>query len=105
VRARKQLEVTRHRTRMGQLTLALGSLLGGAGHLLSGLPLRGALHAFAFCFLLLGALGPHGLVRVPYGELAGALKAVPLLLVLLPLHVLSIRALRRRQARAVPEVD
>ena len=68
-------------------TLALGALLGGAGHLLGGLPLRGALHVFVFLFLLLGALGAEGLVRVPYGRPESAQQLALLLLVLAPLHL------------------
>ncbi|HET9450443.1 MAG TPA: hypothetical protein VFO83_06150, partial [Aggregicoccus sp.] len=105
VRALKQSEISRHRAWMGRLALALGALLGGAGHLLSGLPLRGALHVFVFLFLLLGALGAEGLVRVPYGRPESAQQLALLLLVLAPLHLLSLRSLRRRQARAESEAS
>nr|WP_153869807.1 MULTISPECIES: hypothetical protein [Myxococcaceae] len=104
VRARKELEVERHRTRMERLALAAGTLVGGAGHVLSGLPVRGALHAFLFLFLLLGVAGPQGLVRAPYGEVPAGLKVALLVLVLVPLHLLSLRSLRRRQQlRPAPE--
>jgi hypothetical protein len=103
VRALKQREIERHRARMGRLSLVLGSLVGGAGHLLGGLPLRGALHAFLFLCLVLAALGTGGGVRAPYGQLERALALTPLLLALVPLHLLSLRSLRRRQARVEPE--
>ena len=83
---------------------SLGALLGGAGHLLSGLPLRGALHVFVFLFLLL-RWAPRGWCACPTDRRRSAQQLALLLLVLAPLHLLSLRSLRRRQARAESEAS
>lgn len=98
VRVLKQLQITRYRAWMGRLSFLLGALVSGAGHLFSGLPLRGALYAFLFLLAVCGALFHRGVLRVPYGELPAYLKLVPLALLLIPLHLLTLRGLFRRQS-------
>ncbi len=95
LRARKQLQVDRHQAWTGRLTYALGAVLSGAGHVASGVPVRGALYTFGFLFALAAVLLHEGLVRGPYGEAPLYLKLVPSALLLLGIYVLSLRGLRR----------
>ncbi len=95
LRTRKQLQVDRHQAWTGRLTYALGAVLSGAGHVASGVPVRGALYAFGFLFALAAVLLHQGLVRGPYGEAPLYLKLAPAVLLLLSVHVLSLRGLRR----------
>ncbi|WP_426753196.1 hypothetical protein [Myxococcus sp. Y35] len=95
LRTRKQRQVDRHRAWSGRLTYVLGVVLSGAGHVASGLPFRGALYAFGFLFALAAVLLHQGLVRGPYGEAPVYLKLVPAALLLLGVHVLSLRGLHR----------
>jgi tetratricopeptide (TPR) repeat protein len=98
VRVLKQLQITRYRAWMGRISFTLGALVSGAGHLFTGLPLRGALYAFLFLLAVCGVLFHRGVLRVPYGELPVYLKLVPLALLLIPLHLLTLRGLYRRQS-------
>jgi tetratricopeptide (TPR) repeat protein len=97
MRARKQLEVERHRRWASRASYVLGALISGAGHLFAGLPVRGALYAFLFLFAVAGVFVRNGVVRAPYGEVPLYLKLIPLLLLLIPLHLLTLRGLFRRQ--------
>ncbi|HYH98967.1 hypothetical protein [Hyalangium sp.] len=98
LRARKQAEVQRHQTWMGRLALALGALVSGAGHVFSGLPIRGAVYTFLFLLALAAVLLRDGVFRAPYGEAPVYLKLLPVALLILPLYLLSLRGLRKRQA-------
>jgi tetratricopeptide (TPR) repeat protein len=98
LRAQKQAEVQRHQTWMGRLALALGALVSGAGHIFSGLPIRGALYNFLFLLALSAVLLRDGVLRAPYGEAPVYLKLVPAVLLILPLYLLTLRGLRKRQA-------
>ncbi|MBN1208572.1 MAG: hypothetical protein JXB05_27175 [Myxococcaceae bacterium] len=97
LRARKQEEVQRHQTWMNRAALALGALLSGAGHLFAGLPVRGALYSFLFLLSLAAVVLRDGVLRAPYGEAPLYLKLLPIGLLLLPLYLLSLRGLRKRQ--------
>ncbi len=97
LRARKQIEVERHRRWSSGISYVLGGMVSGAGHLFAGWPLRGTLYAFLFLLAVAGVLLRSGVLRVPYGELPMYLKLAPLLLLLIPLHILSLRGLYRRQ--------
>jgi tetratricopeptide (TPR) repeat protein len=97
LRARKQAEVQRHQTWMNRAALALGALVSGAGHLFAGLPVRGALYAFLFLLALAGVVLRDGVLRAPYGEAPLYLKLLPVGLLILPLYLLSLRGLRKRQ--------
>jgi tetratricopeptide (TPR) repeat protein len=97
VRARKQIEIERHRQWASGLSYAFGSLVSGAGHLFQGLPVRGALYAFLFLFVVAGVLLRSGVLPSPYGEVPLYLKLAPLLLLLFPLHLMTLRGLYRRQ--------
>jgi tetratricopeptide (TPR) repeat protein len=98
LRARKQAEVQRHQTWMGRLTMALGALVSGAGHVFAGLPIRGALYTFFFLLALSAVVLRDGVLRSPYGEAPVYLKLAPIALLILPLYVLSLRGLRKHQA-------
>ncbi|AEI68211.1 hypothetical protein [Myxococcus fulvus] len=95
LKARKQLQVDQHQAWSGRLVYALGAVLSGAGHVASGVPVRGALYAFGFLFALAAVLLHQGLVRGPYGEAPLYLKLAPAALLLLGVHLLSLRGLRR----------
>jgi tetratricopeptide (TPR) repeat protein len=98
LRARKQAEVQRHQTWMGRLALALGALVSGAGHVFSGLPIRGAIYSFLFLLALSVVLLRDGVFPPPYGEAPVYLKLLPAALLILPLYLLTLRGLRKRQA-------
>ncbi|HEX4803937.1 MAG TPA: hypothetical protein VFV14_10510, partial [Myxococcaceae bacterium] len=98
VKIRKQIEVAQYRAEREKLTFALGLLFCGAGHVLSGLPVRGALHAFVFLVALFSIVCRHGVVRYPYGTepLFGhlALFATAMIAV----YLLSLRGLYKQQS-------
>jgi tetratricopeptide (TPR) repeat protein len=98
LRVRKQAEVQRHKTWMGRVAMALGAVVSGAGHIFSGLPIRGALYSFLFLLSLSAVVLRDGVLRAPYGEAPVYLKLVPVALLILPLYLLSLRGLRKRQA-------
>jgi hypothetical protein len=95
LRTRKQAQVDRHQAWASRLSYALGAVLSGAGHVASGVPVRGAVYAFFFLFALGAVLLHQGLVRAPYGDAPLYLKLVPAVLLLLCVHLLSLRGLRR----------
>jgi tetratricopeptide (TPR) repeat protein len=97
VRARKQIEIERNRQWESGVSYAFGALVSGAGHLFQGLTVRGTLYAFFFLFAVSGVLLRSGVLRAPYGEVPVYLKLAPLLLLLIPLHLLTLRGLYRRQ--------
>ncbi|PTL82376.1 tetratricopeptide repeat protein [Vitiosangium sp. GDMCC 1.1324] len=97
VRARKQIEIERNRRWESGVSYAFGALVSGAGHLFHGLAVRGAIYAFFFLFAVSGVLLRSGVLRSPYGEAPLYLKLAPLLLLLIPLHLLTLRGLYRRQ--------
>jgi tetratricopeptide (TPR) repeat protein len=97
LREQKQAEVKRHQTWMNRLALALGALVSGAGHLLSGATIRGTLYTFLFLLALSVVVLRDGLLKAPYGDAPVYLKVLPAMLLLLPLYLLSLRGLRKRQ--------
>ncbi|SEN21849.1 hypothetical protein SAMN05444354_13447 [Stigmatella aurantiaca] len=99
MRARKQAEVQRHQTWLGRISLALGAVVSGAGHVFSGLPVRGALYCFPFLLAVTVLLMTQGVLRAPYGEAPHYLKMAPAVLVLLPLYLLSLRGLFKRRTQ------
>ena len=96
----KQVEIEQREAWQQRLSYVLGLLVGGAGHLFTGRPVRGALYSFCFLFALGGLLAQQGVLRVPHGEVPFAVKLVPVGLVLLLLYVLSLRGLVRRPPSA-----
>jgi len=98
VKIRKQIEVAQYRAEREKLTYAVGLLCCGAGHVFSGLPVRGALHAFFFSLALFSIVCRHGVVRYPYGAepLFGhlALFATAMIAV----YLLSLRGLYKQQS-------
>ncbi|HYO51596.1 hypothetical protein [Archangium sp.] len=97
VRARKQIEIERNRRWESGVSYAFGALVSGAGHLFHGLAVRGTLYAFFFLLAVSGVLLRSGVLRAPYGDAPLYLKLAPLLLLLIPLHLLTLRGLYRRQ--------
>jgi tetratricopeptide (TPR) repeat protein len=97
VRARKQIEIERNRRLESGVSFAFGALVSGAGHLFQGLAVRGSIYAFLFLLAVAGVLLRSGVLRSPYGEAPMYLKLAPLLLFLIPLHLLTLRGLYRRQ--------
>jgi len=97
VRARKHIEIERNRQWVSGVSYVFGGLVSGAGHLFNGLAVRGTLYAFLFLFAVAGLLLRSGVLRSPYGDVPLYLKLAPLLLLLIPLHLLSLRGLYRRQ--------
>ncbi len=81
-RVNKEMEVRHHQTWVSRQAYALGLLWSGAGHLFTGLPVRGALHAFVFAFGITVAVNREGLLRTP-GLSLGAAGWLALALVLL----------------------
>ena len=78
----KEMEVRHHQAWVSRRAYALGLLWSGAGHLFTGLPVRGALHAFVFAFGITVAVNREGLLRTP-GLSAGTVAWLVLALVLL----------------------
>ncbi|WP_434389388.1 hypothetical protein [Melittangium boletus] len=97
VRARKHIEIERNRRWGSRLSYVLGALVSGAGHVFHGFALRGALYAFLFLLAVAGVLLRSGVFRAPYGEVPLVFKLAPVLLFLIPLHLLTLRGLYRRQ--------
>ncbi|GMU11205.1 MULTISPECIES: tetratricopeptide repeat protein [Corallococcus] len=97
LRSRKQGEVERHQAWTKRVTYALGGLVSGAGHVGTGLPVRGALYAFVFSFAVAALVLHRGLVRTPYGDAPLYLKLVPAGTVLFFVYLLTLRGLRRLQ--------
>ena len=97
VRARKHIEIDRNRRWLSGVSYVLGALVSGAGHVFHGFALRGALYAFFFLLAAAGLLLRAGVLRAPYGDLPLAFKLAPLLLFLIPLHLLTLRGLYRSQ--------
>lgn len=98
VRARKQVEIERYHHRTNRISYALGMVVSGAGHLFSGLTIRGALYTFGFVFLVCLAVMKDGVIRVPHGQLPDYLVLIPVGVAFLTLYGLSLRGLYKRQA-------
>lgn len=98
VKLRKQIEVDRYQTRSDRVAWLFGILCSGGGHLVSGVPVRGALFLFSFLFLLGALVLREGVVRAPYGELPVWLRLLPALVALVAVYLISLRSLRRTQA-------
>ena len=81
-RVNKEMEVRHHQAWVSRWAYALGLVWSGAGHLFTGLPVRGALHAFVFAFAFTAAVNREGLLRSP-GVSAGAAAWLVLALLLL----------------------
>ncbi|AGC46479.1 hypothetical protein MYSTI_05198 [Myxococcus stipitatus DSM 14675] len=95
LRQRKADQVERHQAWAGRVAYAVGAVLSGAGHVFSGGAVRGALYAFLFLFALAATLLHHGLVRAPHGDAPLYFKLVPAVVLLVGVHLMSLRGLRR----------
>ena len=97
-RVNKEMEVRHHQAWVSRQAYALGLLWSGAGHLFTGLPLRGALHAFVFAFGITVAVNREGLLRTP-GISPGAAGWLGLALLLLAVTwAASLRHLARERS-------
>jgi len=76
VKVRKQAEVDRYKAGWAGSRNLFGLLCSGAGHVFAGLPVRGALYAFAFLFLAFSAVFRAGVLRAVRRP-AGLLQARP----------------------------
>jgi tetratricopeptide (TPR) repeat protein len=81
-RVNKEMEVRHHQAWVSRWAYGLGLLWSGAGHLFTGVPVRGALHAFVFAFGITVAINREGLLRTP-GLSPGTAGWLALALVLL----------------------
>jgi hypothetical protein len=97
VRARKQIEIEKFHQRNDRVSYVLGMICSGAGHLFSGVPIRGALYAVLFGFFLFAAFFRHGVMRPPYDGLPEYVRMIPVAIGFLSLYLLSLRGLYRRQ--------
>lgn len=100
LRVRKQLEVDRHQTRVGRLSYLFGLICSGAGHVFSGLPLRGVAYTFLFLFVGFSVFYRQGVLRPPYASAPLLLRLLPLGLTFLLVYLLSLRGLYKRQEEA-----
>lgn len=98
LKVRKQIEGVRHGRRKERLSYALGLFCSGAGHLYLGLPVRGAAYVCLFALSAALFLFRQGLLRSAYGELPLFLRLFPPALLLLLVHLLSLRGLYKRQS-------
>jgi tetratricopeptide (TPR) repeat protein len=98
VKIRKQIEIAQFRAHTERLTYAFGFLCSGAGHVFSGLPVRGAIYAFLFLFALVNILFRHGVVRYPYGAEPLFVRLAPLAVLLMAVYLLSLRGLYKQQS-------
>jgi Flp pilus assembly protein TadD len=97
LRVRKQLEVARYQSRGELMTVVLGVLWAGMGHLFAGATVRGALYGLTFALAVVAAALRNGVVRAPYDALPTALWLVPLGGAALAAYVASLRGLRKRK--------
>ena len=97
-RVNKEMEVRHHQAWVSRWAYGLGLVWSGAGHLFTGLPVRGALHAFVFAFGITVAINREGLLRSP-GVSAGTAAWLAVALVLLALTWgASLRHLARERS-------
>ena len=92
-RVNKEMEVRQHQGWMNRLAYGLGLLWSGAGHLFSGLPVRGAVYAFLFAFAITAAVNREGLLRIPGSALGPGGWLVLAVVLLLVVWASSLRHL------------
>jgi tetratricopeptide (TPR) repeat protein len=97
-RVNKEMEVRHHHAWVNRRAYALGLLWSGAGHLFTGLPVRGALHAFVFAFAITVAVNREGLLRTPGLSLGTAAWLVLALALLAVTWGASLRHLARERS-------
>jgi tetratricopeptide (TPR) repeat protein len=97
LKIRKQIEVSHYQSRQDRLSYLFGLLCSGAGHIFTGLPLRGAVYAFLFLFAIVMFFFRAGVMRSPYGDLPLAIRLVPLAVIFFSVYLLSLRGLYKRQ--------
>ncbi len=97
VKIRKQIEVAQFRAQTEKLTYAFGLLCSGAGHVFSGLPIRGAIYVFLFLYALFNIIFRHGVLRYLYGSEPLFVQLAPLAVLLIGVYLLSLRGLYKQQ--------
>lgn len=98
VKVRKQIEIRRYQQGRNRISYAFAAVCSGLGHLFSGFPIRGAVHAFLFLFGLSCVFLRDGVVRAPYGPAPLWISMAPVGLLIGVVYFLSLRGLYRRQA-------
>jgi len=98
VKVRKQIEIRRYQQGRNRISYVFAAVCSGLGHLFSGFPVRGAIHAFLFLFGLSCVFLRDGVVRAPYGPAPLWISMVPVGILVGLVYFLSLRGLYRRQA-------
>ena len=96
-KVRKQVEVARYQLRLERTSYALSVLCSGAGHLYVGMPVAGASYAFLFLFAFFSVLFHQGVVRAPYVAQRSWIGMAPMLVMLILVHLWSLRDFHRRR--------
>lgn len=98
LRLEKEAEIHRHQTRRRSARLVLSAILMGAGQILAGRPVRGAILLLLFCWLLCEVLFWNGVVRYPLGSDPGVPfgKALLLGIIFLPAYLFGLAGVLRR---------
>jgi tetratricopeptide (TPR) repeat protein len=89
-RVRKEAQVANYQNMRRMLTRGLGVLLGGAGLVTTGYPVRGSLILWALAFLLLTATGAGRLLHAPAPDL-WVLLALPSVVAVAAIYALGLR--------------
>lgn len=99
VKLKKQFEIEIARRRRHRVAYLLGLALSGAGHLFSGMTIRGALILFGFAAVAFQIVFFRGVVPAPFGLIPVAVRLIPLGVAIAALWGLSLWSLRRKLAR------
>jgi hypothetical protein len=97
LKVRKQIEVARYTTRTDRMTVALGLVCSGLGHIFKGLPVRGTIYVFLFVSAGVAFFLRDGVLRAPFEGVPVGLKLAPLALLFLIVYGMSLRALFKKQ--------
>jgi hypothetical protein len=97
LKVRKQIQVARYTTRTDRVTVALGLVCSGLGHVFKGLPVRGTLYVFLFLCAGVAFFLRDGVLRPPFEGVPVWLKLAPLALLFLLVYGMSLRALFKKQ--------
>jgi hypothetical protein len=90
-RVRKEAQVANYQNMRRRLTRGLGVLLGGAGLLTTGYPVRGSLILWSVAFLLLTATGAGRVLHAPAAQDLWVLLAIPSIVALAAIYALGLR--------------
>ena len=90
-RLRKQIEVARHTERQNRWERGLGLVFTGMGHVFAGAPIIGSILGFFFLLIVSIFVFRYGVLRAPYGGIPLVVKLVPLGILFVTVHSLSLR--------------